>query len=62
MNEEIRGPHTSLEEITVGELQAAMTSGEITAQRLTEMYLERISALHHQSDPFQPASGPSAHQ
>src|SRR5438874_4524963 len=48
MNEEIRGPHTSLEEATIAELQAAMISGETTAQKLVEMYLERISALDGQ--------------
>src|SRR5437868_3477165 len=48
MNEEIRGPHAHLEEATIAELQAAMTSGEITSQRLVEMYLERISAIDGQ--------------
>ena len=48
MNEEIRGPHTHLEEATIVELQAAMTSGELTAHRLAQMYIERISALDQQ--------------
>ena len=48
MNEEIRGPHTHLEEATIVELQAAMTSGELTAHRLAQMYIERISALDRQ--------------
>ncbi|MFL5655630.1 MAG: amidase [Ktedonobacteraceae bacterium] len=48
MNEEIRGPHAHLEEATIAELQAAMISGETTAQKLVEMYLERISALDGQ--------------
>ena len=48
MNEEIRGPHTHLEEATIVELQAAMTSGQLTAHRLAQMYIERISALDRQ--------------
>ena len=48
MNEEIRGPHTHLEEVTIAGLQAAMTSGELTAHRLAQMYIERISALDRQ--------------
>ncbi|MFL5698130.1 MAG: amidase [Ktedonobacteraceae bacterium] len=48
MNEEIRGPHTHLEEATIAGLQAAMTSGELTAHRLAQMYIERISALDRQ--------------
>ncbi len=48
MNEEIRGPHTHLEEATIAGLQAAMTSGELTAYRLAQMYIERISALDRQ--------------
>ncbi|GHH04368.1 amidase [Comamonas sp. JC664] len=35
----------ALEELTVAELQAAMVSGEHTAQGLTERYLARIAAL-----------------
>lgn len=34
-----------LEEVTIAELQAAMTAGQITAQRLVELYLERIEAI-----------------
>jgi amidase len=40
-----RGPHPELEEATIANLQAAMDSGQLTARRLTEMYLERIEAL-----------------
>src|SRR5215207_5756801 len=35
-------PFPELIEITIGELQAKMRSGELTSQRLVEMYLERI--------------------
>lgn len=38
-------PHAELEEMTLAELQTAMTSGGITARQLTERYLERIAAL-----------------
>src|SRR5947207_7904268 len=48
MTEEIRSPHTHLEEATIVELQAAMTSGQLTAHRLAQMYIERISALDRQ--------------
>ena len=48
MNEEIRGPHTHLEEATIAELQAAMTSGRLTAHQLVQMYIERIAALDRQ--------------
>ena len=33
-----------LEEATISEIHAAMVSGELTARRLVEMYLERIAA------------------
>src|SRR5438552_2656484 len=39
---------THLEEATIAELQAAMTAGALTAERLVEMYIERISALDRQ--------------
>lgn len=48
MNEEIRGPHTHLEEATIAELQSAMSSGEFTAYQLAQMYIERIEALDRQ--------------
>src|SRR5437763_17079450 len=48
MTEQIRGPHTHLDEVTIARLQAAMTSGELTAHRLAQMYIERISALDRQ--------------
>jgi amidase len=44
MSDEI-GPHPELEEATIADLQAAMAAGQLTARRLTEMYLERIEAL-----------------
>jgi len=34
-----------LEEATIAEMQAAMASGQLTSQRLVEMYLERIEAI-----------------
>src|SRR5579872_3329534 len=37
-----------LEEVTIAELQAAMSSGQITAHRLVEMYLELIEAIDKQ--------------
>src|SRR5947209_7897974 len=48
MNEAIRGPHNHLEEATIVELQQAMTSGQITAHQLAQMYIERIEALDRQ--------------
>lgn len=38
-------PHAELNEITVAELQAKMKSGELSARRLVEMYLERIKEI-----------------
>ena len=38
-------PFPDLVEVTIGELQAKMKSGQLTARRLTEMYLERISQV-----------------
>ncbi len=38
-------PNAELEEITVAELQAKMKSGELSAGKLVEKYLERISAI-----------------
>lgn len=37
-----------LEEVTIAELQRAMTSGQITARRLAELYLERIQQIDQQ--------------
>ncbi len=45
MAQGLRNPHFELEEATIVELQAAMTSGQLTAKRLAEMYLERISDI-----------------
>ncbi|HEY7020805.1 MAG TPA: amidase family protein, partial [Ktedonobacterales bacterium] len=44
MSDEI-GPHGELEEATIAGLQAEMTAGRLSAQRLVEQYLERIAAL-----------------
>ena len=41
-------PDFELDEVTVEELQASMTSGERTAQAIAELYLERIEALDRQ--------------
>ncbi len=38
-------PNTELNEITIGELQAKMQSGELSAERLTRKYLERIKEI-----------------
>ncbi len=35
----------AIEETTIGELQARMKSGELSARRLTEMYLQRIKEI-----------------
>ncbi len=51
MSEEQRGPFSHLEEATIHDLQAAMASGQVTSQRLTEMYIERIRAID-QSGPM----------
>ena len=45
MSERFENPFAHLEEATIGELQAAMASGQLTARRLAEMYLERIQTL-----------------
>jgi len=36
---------SQLEEATISQLQAAMSSGQLTAERLVELYLERIEAI-----------------
>ena len=41
-------PDFELDEVTVEELQASMTSGERTAQAIAELYLGRIEALDRQ--------------
>ena len=38
-------PHAELNEITIARLQAGMKSGEFSARRLAEMYLERIREI-----------------
>ncbi|HSK74303.1 MAG TPA: amidase family protein, partial [Pyrinomonadaceae bacterium] len=38
-------PHPELKEITITELQAKMKSGELSARRIAEMYIERIKAI-----------------
>jgi len=38
-------PFTQFNEITIAELQAKMKSGELTARRIAEMYIERIKAI-----------------
>jgi amidase len=38
-------PHTELNEITINELQAKMKSGEVSAKKLAEKYLERIKEV-----------------
>lgn len=38
-------PHPELKEITIPELQAKMKSGELSARRIAEMYLERIKEI-----------------
>ena len=41
----MKGNHMRIEEVTITELQVAMTEGKITARQLTEQYLERIQAI-----------------
>ncbi len=45
MSHDLAGPFPELEEATIVELQAAMTTGKLTTRRLVEMYLERIREL-----------------
>jgi len=49
MTKELGGQFTQLEEATIVQLQAAMASGQLTARRLVEMYLERIQVLDHRA-------------
>jgi amidase len=39
------GPITSVEEISIAEIQAAMTAGRLDAESLVQMYLARIQAI-----------------
>ncbi len=39
------GPFPELVEVTIADLQARMRSGQLTARRLTEMYIERIRQI-----------------
>jgi amidase len=48
------GQPLSVEELGIGEAQAAMTAGRVTARRLVELYLARIEAVDRQ--------GPALHQ
>jgi amidase len=41
-------PLAPLDEKTIGELQAAMTRGELTSHTITQQYLERIASLDRQ--------------
>jgi amidase len=41
-------PPFALEELTIGELQARLTSGAVTARSLVEQYLERIESMDRQ--------------
>lgn len=50
MSEEQQESFSHVEETTIPDLQAAMASGQLTSQRLTEMYLERIRDID-QSGP-----------
>lgn len=45
MSKEIGGQFSQLEEATIVQLLAAMATGQLTARRLVEMYLERIQFL-----------------
>ena len=38
-------PHRSIEEMTVADMQAAMTAGKLSSARLTQMYLRRIKSI-----------------
>ncbi|HET9918492.1 MAG TPA: amidase [Ktedonobacteraceae bacterium] len=45
MSQHVEEPFTRLDEVTIAQMQAAMTAGQITAQRLVEMYLQRIATF-----------------
>jgi amidase len=38
-------PHQQLEEMTIAQMQAELTSGRLTAHSLTKQYLDRIDAI-----------------
>ncbi len=48
MTEENNDVFTNVEEATIADLQQAMVAGRVTAQRLVELYLERIEVLDRQ--------------
>lgn len=48
MSEKTKHAFTNVEEATIADLQAALVAGRVTAQRLVELYLERIEALDRQ--------------
>ncbi|MBA2288174.1 MAG: amidase [Ktedonobacteraceae bacterium] len=48
MSKEPEDAFTGLEEATIVELQAAMSAGTLTAEQLTEFYIERIHTLDQQ--------------
>src|SRR5947209_18386998 len=39
---------SQLEEVTIAQLQATMSSGQVTAERLVELYLQRIETIDRQ--------------
>ncbi len=48
MSETNNEAFTNVEEATIADLQNAMANGRVTAQRLVELYLERIEAFDRQ--------------
>src|SRR5579872_1046943 len=48
MSEKQNDVFSGVEEATIADMQGAMVAGRVTAQRLTELYLERIEALDRQ--------------
>ena len=51
MSKEIGGQFSQLEEATIVQLQTAMATGQPTARRLVEMYLERFQFLDRRGLP-----------
>jgi amidase len=47
-NKNLSEPNTELTEITIGELQAKMKSGELSAEKIVEKYIERIRQIDPQ--------------
>ena len=47
-NKNLSAPNTELTEITIGELQAKMKSGELSVEKIVEKYIERIRAIDPQ--------------